>query len=94
MSPHSSPHVFDLLYYTLFSVWTIPSQKLPDIQPIEDARVLLNLGDSVTTDHISPAGSIARNSPAARYLAARGYVPHQHCMLDVNTLFYPHFLGI
>jgi len=31
----------------------------------------LNLGDSVTTDHISPAGSIARNSPAARYLASR-----------------------
>ena len=33
---------------------------------IENAHVLLNLGDSVTTDHISPAGSIARNSPAAR----------------------------
>lgn len=34
----------------------------------------MNLGDSVTTDHISPAGSIARNSPAARYLTSRGYV--------------------
>ena len=33
---------------------------------IKDATVLLNLGDSVTTDHISPAGSIARNSSAAR----------------------------
>ena len=33
---------------------------------IQNAHVLLNLGDSVTTDHISPAGSIARNSPAAR----------------------------
>jgi len=52
-------------------------QELPDIQAIENARVLLNLGDSVTTDHISPAGSIARNSPAARYLAARGYVLHE-----------------
>jgi len=52
-------------------------QELPDIQAIENARVLLHLGDSVTTDHISPAGSIARNSPAARYLAARGYVLHK-----------------
>jgi aconitate hydratase len=52
-------------------------QELPVIQAIDNARVLLNLGDSVTTDHISPAGSIARNSPAARYLAARGYVLHK-----------------
>ncbi|XP_077484234.1 cytoplasmic aconitate hydratase-like isoform X5 [Amblyomma americanum] len=44
---------------------------------IEGAYVLLNLGDSVTTDHISPAGSIARNSPAARYLAARGLTPRE-----------------
>jgi len=43
--------------------------------PIVGARVLLNLGDSVTTDHISPAGSIARNSPAARFLASRGLTP-------------------
>ena len=35
---------------------------------IKDATVLLLLGDSVTTDHISPAGNIARNSPAARYI--------------------------
>jgi aconitate hydratase len=49
-------------------------QELPVIEAIDEARVLLYLGDSVTTDHISPAGSIARNSPAARYLAARGYV--------------------
>lgn len=41
---------------------------------ISQAAVLLNLGDSVTTDHISPAGSISRTSPAARYLASRGYV--------------------
>ncbi|ROL42206.1 Cytoplasmic aconitate hydratase [Anabarilius grahami] len=39
---------------------------------ITDAYVLLNLGDSVTTDHISPAGNIARNSPAARYLTSHG----------------------
>lgn len=49
-----------------------------DLQPpksIVDAYVLLNLGDSVTTDHISPAGNIARNSPAARYLTNRGLTP-------------------
>lgn len=45
---------------------------LPPLEGVKDAHVLLNLGDSVTTDHISPAGSISRNSPAARYLASRG----------------------
>jgi len=44
---------------------------------IKDATVLLNLGDSVTTDHISPAGSIARNSSAARYLGSRGITPRE-----------------
>jgi aconitate hydratase len=39
---------------------------------IEGARVLALLGDSITTDHISPAGVIARNSPAARYLTEHG----------------------
>uniref|UniRef100_A0A665UPC6 Cytoplasmic aconitate hydratase n=1 Tax=Echeneis naucrates TaxID=173247 RepID=A0A665UPC6_ECHNA len=52
-----------------------------DLQPpksITDAYVLLNLGDSVTTDHISPAGNIARNSPAARYLTNRGLTPRDY----------------
>ncbi|KAI5158242.1 Cytoplasmic Aconitate Hydratase [Manis pentadactyla] len=51
-----------------------------DLQPpksIVDAYVLLSLGDSVTTDHISPAGNIARNSPAARYLTNRGLTPRE-----------------
>jgi len=48
---------------------------LPVKRPIKAASVLLNLGDSVTTDHISPAGSIPRNSPTARYLASRGLAP-------------------
>ncbi len=39
------------------------------------ARALAKLGDSVTTDHISPAGTIARNSPAAQYLTALGVDP-------------------
>src|SRR5690606_43242 len=47
-------------------------------EPVGDivgARVLAKLGDSVTTDHISPAGSIARNSPAAVYLTSHGVAP-------------------
>jgi aconitate hydratase len=39
---------------------------------IKNARCLLNLGDSITTDHISPAGAIARNSPAALFLGTHG----------------------
>ncbi|XP_057711134.1 cytoplasmic aconitate hydratase [Corythoichthys intestinalis] len=44
-------------------------------QSIDGAYVLLNLGDSVTTDHISPAGNITRSSPAARYLSSRSVTP-------------------
>uniref|UniRef100_A0A182J569 Cytoplasmic aconitate hydratase n=1 Tax=Anopheles atroparvus TaxID=41427 RepID=A0A182J569_ANOAO len=53
------------------------SRELPTLSNIVNARALLNLGDSVTTDHISPAGSIARNSPAARYLSERGLTPRE-----------------
>ena len=42
---------------------------------IRGARVLAVLGDSVTTDHISPAGSIPADSPAGRYLIAKGVAP-------------------
>ncbi|MFO7299585.1 MAG: aconitate hydratase AcnA [Actinomycetes bacterium] len=45
------------------------------IQPISGARVLALLGDSVTTDHISPAGSIAVSSPAGQYLISKGVQP-------------------
>ena len=45
------------------------------IQPLHGARVLAALGDSVTTDHISPAGSIAASSPAGKYLQERGVAP-------------------
>lgn len=44
----------------------------PNIQSIEKARVLAYFGDSITTDHISPAGNIAVNSPAGKYLVAHG----------------------
>jgi aconitate hydratase len=46
--------------------------ELPDIAPITGAKVLLYLGDTVTTDHISPAGVIAPDSPAAKYLLEHG----------------------
>jgi aconitate hydratase len=45
------------------------------IKPIIDARVLVMLGDSVTTDHISPAGSIAPDGPAGRFLQENGVSP-------------------
>jgi aconitate hydratase len=45
------------------------------IQPIRGARVLAMLGDSVTTDHISPAGPIAASSPAGQYLQELGVKP-------------------
>lgn len=48
-------------------------QATPDpIQPIKNARILALLGDSITTDHISPAGSIKADSPAGKYLLAKG----------------------
>jgi len=45
------------------------------IEPIRGARVLALLGDSVTTDHISPAGAIPEDSPAGRYLIEQGVQP-------------------
>jgi aconitate hydratase len=47
----------------------------PVIQPIQDARVLGMFGDSITTDHISPAGNIAADSPAGKFLQERGVQP-------------------
>ena len=44
---------------------------------ISDARVLAVVGDSVTTDHISPAGSIAKDSPAGKYLIEQGVQPRE-----------------
>ena len=41
-------------------------------------RVLAKYGDDVSSDHISPAGSIVRNSPAADYLSSKGLVPRQY----------------
>ncbi|MDO5335542.1 MAG: aconitate hydratase AcnA [Coriobacteriia bacterium] len=56
------------------------TKEVTDPAPVKDARVLLDLGDFITTDHISPAGSIALDSPAARYLEGHGVA-----VADFNT---------
>ncbi len=53
--------------------------KTPNpIKPITGARALALIGDSVTTDHISPAGSIEKNGPAARYLTNNDVLPKDY----------------
>ncbi|WP_174529751.1 aconitate hydratase [Micromonospora maritima] len=52
-------------------------QQPTPVQDIAGARVLAKLGDSVTTDHISPAGSIKADSPAGKYLAEHGVARHE-----------------
>jgi aconitate hydratase len=49
-----------------------------EVSDIEGARVLAKLGDSVTTDHISPAGAIKKGSPAAKYLEEHGVQPKDY----------------
>jgi aconitate hydratase len=56
------------------------THDVPAIRSIDNARVLLKVGDSTTTDHISPAGSIPPDGPAGRYLIQRGVRP-----LDFNS---------
>ncbi len=51
------------------------TRELPPLGDLTGARVLAVLGDSVTTDHISPAGSIPADSPAGQYLMANGVQP-------------------
>ena len=48
------------------------SIDLPPIEDIKDARVLAYLGDSITTDHISPAGSFTEETPSGIYLNNKG----------------------
>jgi aconitate hydratase len=58
----------------------MPREAPATVAEIRGARVLAWLGDSVTTDHISPAGSIRKDSPAGQYLIERGVSP-----LDFNS---------
>ncbi len=61
-----STYIQEPPFFTSFTLEPAP------LQPIAGARVLGMFGDSVTTDHISPAGDIPLNSPAGRYLSERG----------------------
>ena len=70
----SSTYVQEPPFFT-----NLPPEPQP-LKDIGDARVLAVLGDSVTTDHISPAGSIPKNGPAARYLKE-----HDVEQVDWNT---------
>ena len=49
--------------------------EIPEKKPIMNARILAMLGDSVTTDHLSPAGNIKADSPAGKYLQEQGVLP-------------------
>ena len=48
------------------------NKELEPFEAIKDAYVLCNFGDSITTDHISPAGKISKTSPAAKFLNGKG----------------------
>jgi len=51
------------------------TKEVSPCRDIRDARILVLLGDSVTTDHISPAGAIPANSPAGKYLIRQNVSP-------------------
>jgi len=65
----NSTYIQEPPFFMNFSPETTP------IAPIKNMKVLVKVGDSVTTDHISPAGSIDPNSPAGKYLIERGVDP-------------------
>src|SRR4029079_6173758 len=65
-----STYVQNPPYFTGMSLTPSP------VTDVEGARILGLFLDSITTDHISPAGGIKRDSPAGRYLAVRGVAPH------------------
>ena len=54
--------------------------EMDDVQPVKNARILAMLGDSITTDHISPAGAIKADSPAGHYLQGHDVEP-----IDFNS---------
>jgi aconitate hydratase len=51
------------------------SKELATIEPLKDMRIVGKFGDSVTTDHISPAGAIGKDTPAGKYLLEKGVQP-------------------
>jgi len=66
---HDSTYIRQAPYFDDMSLKPAP------VEDLKHARVLAILGDSVTTDHISPAGSIKKDSPAGKYLQERGVKP-------------------
>jgi len=62
----------DSTYIKEISFFKNISEKPEELSNIQGARVLLKLGDSVTTDHISPAGLFSEDSPAGKYLLSKG----------------------
>jgi len=69
------PWDIDSTYVRLPSFFEGIKAEPSPIEPIKDARVLLKLGDSVTTDHISPAGAFPHHGPAGQYLVENGVEP-------------------
>lgn len=67
-------------YIQPLSIFDDFTKELPEQKNINDARILAVLGDSITTDHISPAGNISKNSPASEYLQQKDIG-----FLDFNT---------
>ncbi len=70
----------DSTYVRQPTFFTGMTRELPELSDIRGARCLAVFGDSLTTDHISPAGSIARNSPAGQYL-----IEHGVALADFNS---------
>ena len=69
------PWADDSTYVRLPSFFEGILPKPAPIEPIHGAKVLLKLGDSVTTDHISPAGAFPHHGPAGEYLISKGVEP-------------------
>ncbi len=65
----------DSTYVQQPSFFAVPERIKTGLDGFEEARILALLGDSITTDHISPAGSIMPESPAGRYLQEHGITP-------------------
>ena len=65
----------DSTYVRLPSFFQDIDPEPSPVEPIEDARVLVKVGDSVTTDHISPAGAFPSSGPAGKYLMSKGVEP-------------------
>ncbi len=76
-TPSSQTYTWDDSTYIKNPPYFEGMQKVPkDLKGIKGAHVLAILGDSITTDHISPAGSIKKDSPAGKYLMSRDVQPN------------------